>query len=435
MWFTANNSGYLVKLEEGDTKAVSIGEKYEGLSINRIYSDGVPSNIQRSKHKSIKIKGILRITRDLTLTRDNNQVHMVLFLDKNTPEDYINMIPFEDNMGFYKNYTLKLIDREKKIYILFDSVIIRQISETEGLQYATTWYIRSPYENDMDNQKLLKSLLSEKEYNSFMSKRFSCTYVAVECELSDFQVTAFAAYSDGFSIDTYYANKYDKGIDISIKAEYFTNPDNYYENYANAKMSNYKVIDKWHVSIYTTKWFHEDYFYSSYAKEGVLVLPCSDDEYINVREKPEGNSKVILQIVNVLPRSLLLPYPPNDKWAYIPEVYYKETDGDINDKLRAYDNYIELKAGDKIISNKYKIYPIFVHDILEGDWCKVTIYKSSYMPAITKLIDMQHAGTIIDMHNLRKKIVYSPEEVYLMDGYIHASQLHPISVIRVKDTI
>ena len=46
-----------------------------------------------------------------------------------------------------------------------------------------------------------------------------------------------------------------------------------------------------------------------------------------------------------------------------------------------------------------------------------------------------NSDCIIDKHNLRKKIVYSPEEVYLMDGYIHASQLHPKTVIRVKDTI
>ena len=80
----------------------------------------------------------------------------------------------------------------------------------------------------------------------------------------------------------------------------------------------------------------------------------------------------------------------------------------------------------------YKIYPIFVHDILEGDWCKVTIYKSNYMYDINW---GYNSDCIIDKHNLRKKIVYSPEEVYLMDGYIHASQLHPRAVIRVKDTI
>ena len=43
--------------------------------------------------------------------------------------------------------------------------------------------------------------------------------------------------------------------------------------------------------------------------------------------------------------------------------------------------------------------------------------------------------SIEDIHNLRKKIVYSHDEVFLMNGYIHASQLHPISVIRVKDTV
>ncbi len=51
------------------------------------------------------------------------------------------------------------------------------------------------------------------------------------------------------------------------------------------------------------------------------------------------------------------------------------------------------------------------------------------MPEVT------HAGNIEDIHNLRKKIVYSHDEVFLMNGYIHASQLHPISVIRVKDTV
>ena len=87
---------------------------------------------------------------------------------------------------------------------------------------------------------------------------------------------------------------------------------------------------------------------------------------------------------------------------------------------------------------QYKIYPIFVNDILKGDWCKVTIYKSKYMFNFTSGIgspEVIHAGNIEDIHNLRKKIVYSHDEVFLMNGYIHASQLHPISVIRVKDTV
>ena len=51
------------------------------------------------------------------------------------------------------------------------------------------------HENDRSNQKLLKTLLSEKEYASFMSKRFSCTYAAVECEISDFMSTTFYSTS------------------------------------------------------------------------------------------------------------------------------------------------------------------------------------------------------------------------------------------------
>lgn len=450
MWLKVNNSGYLKELEEDSTNAESIGEKYGGLSINRIEASDGNTRFRGehsvtdipTKYKSIKVKGILRITRDLNLTRKNNQVHMVLFLDSNTPENYINMIPFKADGDFDRTHMMKLIDSEQKIYIAYHKYIIKRISEQEGVQFATTWYICSPYENDMDNQKLLKLLLSEKEYTSFMSKRFSCTYVAVECELSDFQQTSYLYHAEDMHIEFYYTNEYDKGIDISIKAEYFTDPGIYPEDYSHAKINNYKVIDKHSVSIYTTKWYHEDYFYSSYAKDGVLVLPCSDDDYINVREKPESNSKIILQIVNVLHRSLLLAYPPDEKWATIPEIYYKEPNGDIIDKIKAYRNYLdaclndkELKAQNKTINSKYKIYPIFVNDIVGSDWCKVTIYKSNYMPIITDFIDIQQAGMMIDIHNLYKKIVYSPKEVYLMDGYIHASQLHPISVIRVKDTI
>ena len=180
-------------------------------------------------------------------------------------------------------------------------------------------------------------------------------------------------------------------------------------------MKNYKVVDRHSVSIYLSKTYDEDYFYSSYAKNGVITLPCSNDEYINVRNKIGNDSKVILQIQRVLATCNLH--------------YEKE---EFTGKLASEDT-IEMQL--KLL--KYKIYPIFVHDILEGDWCKVTIYKSQYMYNFTNFVNSPfiQAGNLEDINNLRKKIVYSPEEVYLMDGYIHASQLHPISVIRVKDTI
>lgn len=383
--------------------------------------DMYEKNTYKIPVSSIKVKGILRITRDLTLIKENSQIHMVLFLDKNTPEKYLYHIP-------YNNYTD--IEKDKHMISLGNNLftqlglIIKNTGSTVGLSLVTTYYIRSPYENDMDNQKLLKSLLSEKEYTSFMSKRFSCTYVAVECELSDFMTTY---YMDQPTNDCFYTDKYSIGIDISTRAEYSNSSDMYeISTCVHAKLSNYKVIDRHSVSIYKTTWYDEEYYYSSYAKNGVIAEPCSYDTYINVREKPDVDSKVLLQPRVVIPRPSRTVYPPSQKWLNTPTEYYTQEDIEAGySKLDKYDMYFNE-------DESYKIYPIFVHDILEGDWCKVTIYKSNYM------YDMNwdyNSECIIDKHNLRKKIVYSPEEVYLMDGYIHASQLHPISVIRVKDTI
>ena len=374
---------------------------------------------------SIKVKGILRITRDLTLIKENSQIHMVLFLDKNTPEEYLFRLPYHHPREFEQDNDI--ISLGNNLFMELSSVI-KQTGLKEGLSLLTTYYIRSPYENDMDNQKLLKSLLSEEEYTSFMSKRFSCTYVAVEGELSDFMNTLFM---DRPTRDSFYTDKYSIGIDISTKAEYSNSCDIYeIELFTHAKLSNYKLIDRYSVSIYKTTWYDEEYYYSSYAKNGVIAEPCSNDTYINVREKPDVDSKVLLQIGCKYPRVFYTAYPPSQKWLNTPTEYYTQEDIEKGySKMDVLAYYIYYSGNYK---NLYKIYPIFVHDILEGDWCKVTIYKSNYMYDINW---GYNSDCIIDKHNLRKKIVYSPEEVYLMDGYIHASQLHPISVIRVKDTI
>ena len=383
--------------------------------------DMYEKNTYKIPVSSIKVKGILRITRDLTLIKENSQIHMVLFLDKNTPEKYLYHIPYNNYTDIEKDKHMKSLGNNLFTQL---GLIIKNTGSTVGLSLVTTYYIRSPYENDMDNQKLLKSLLSEKEYTSFMSKRFSCTYVAVECELSDFMTTY---YMDQPTNDCFYTDKYSIGIDISTRAEYSNSSDMYeISTCVHAKLSNYKVIDRHSVSIYKTTWYDEEYYYSSYAKNGVIAEPCSYDTYINVREKPDVDSKVLLQPRVVIPRPSRTVYPPSQKWLNTPTEYYTQEDIEAGySKLDKYDMYFNE-------DESYKIYPIFVHDILEGDWCKVTIYKSNYM------YDMNwdyNSECIIDKHNLRKKIVYSPEEVYLMDGYIHASQLHPISVIRVKDTI
>ena len=383
--------------------------------------DMYEKNTYKIPVSSIKVKGILRITRDLTLIKENSQIHMVLFLDKNTPEKYLYHIPYNNYRDIETD--VHMISLGNNLFTQL-GLIIKNTGSTVGLSLVTTYYIRSPYENDMDNQKLLKSLLSEKEYTSFMSKRFSCTYVAVECELSDFMTTY---YMDRPTLDSYYTDKYSIGIDISTRAEYSNSCDMYeISTCVHAKLSNYKVIDRHSVSIYKTTWYDEEYYYSSYAKNGVIAEPCSYDTYINVREKPDVDSKVLLQPRVVIPRPSRTVYPPSQKWLNTPTEYYTQEDIEAGySKLDKYDMYFNE-------DESYKIYPIFVHDILEGDWCKVTIYKSNYM------YDMNwdyNSECIIDKHNLRKKIVYSPEEVYLMDGYIHASQLHPISVIRVKDTI
>ena len=373
---------------------------------------------------SIKVKGILRITRDLTLIKENSQIHMVLFLDKNTPEKYLYHIPYNNDRDIETDVDMKSLGNNLFTQL---GLIIKNTGSTVGLSLVTTYYIRSPYENDMDNQKLLKSLLSEKEYTTFMSKRFSCTYVAVECELSDFMTTV---YMQRPTLDSYYTDKYSIGIDISTKAEYSNSSDMYeIEKCAHAKLSNYKVIDRHSVSIYKTTWYDEEYYYSSYAKNGVIAEPCTNDNYINVREKPDVDSKVLLQIGCVYARMFYTAYPPSQRWLNTPTEYYTQEDIENGySKLEALFYYINSED----YKNLYKVYPIFVHDILEGDWCKVTIYKSNYMYDINWDIN---SDCIIDKHNLRKKIVYSPDEVYLMDGYIHASQLHPKSVIRVKDTI
>ena len=384
-------------------------------------SDIYESDTHKIPVSSIKVKGILRITRDLTLIKENLQIHMVLFLDKNTPEKYLYRLPYNHPREFEQDNGI--ISLGNNLFMELSSVI-KQTGLKEGLSLLTTYYIRSPYENDMDNQKLLNSLLSEKEYASFMNKRFSCTYVTVECELSDFMTTSFM---DQPTNDSFYTDKYSIGIDISTRAEYF-NSYNMYEIGGNthAKLSNYKVIDRHSVSIYKTTWYDEEYYYSSYAKNGVIAEPCSYDTYINVREKPDVDSKVLLQPRVVIPRPSRTVYPPSQKWLNTPTEYYTQEDIEAGySKLDKYDMYFHE-------DESYKIYPIFVHDILEGDWCKVTIYKSNYMYDINWDIN---SDCIIDKHNLRKKIVYSPEEVYLMDGYIHASQLHPKTVIRVKDTI
>ena len=383
--------------------------------------DMYEKNTYKIPVSSIKVKGILRITRDLTLIKENSQIHMVLFLDKNTPEKYLYHIPYNNYRDIETDVHMKSLGNNLFTQL---GLIIKNTGSTVGLSLVTTYYIRSPYENDMDNQKLLKSLLSEKEYTSFMSKRFSCTYVAVECELSDFMTTY---YMDQPTNDCFYTDKYSIGIDISTRAEYSNSSDMYeISTCVHAKLSNYKVIDRHSVSIYKTTWYDEEYYYSSYAKNGVIAEPCSYDTYINVREKPDVDSKVLLQPRVVIPRPGRTVYPPSQKWLNTPTEYYTQEDIEAGySKLDKYDMYFNE-------DESYKIYPIFVHDILEGDWCKVTIYKSNYM------YDMNwdyNSDCIIDKHNLRKKIVYSPEEVYLMDGYIHASQLHPISVIRVKDTI
>ena len=384
-------------------------------------SDIYESETYKIPVSSIKVKGILRITRDLTLIKENSQIHMVLFLDKNTPEKCLYHIPHINYSDYEQDYNSHSLGNN--LFKQF-GLVIKQTGSTEGLSLLTTYYIRSPYENDMDNQKLLKSLLSEKEYASFMNKRFSCTYVAVECELSDFMTTSFM---DQPTNDSFYTDKYSIGIDISTRAEYF-NSYNMHEIGGNthAKLSNYKVIDRHSVSIYKTTWYDEEYYYSSYAKNGVIAEPCSYDTYINVREKPDVDSKVLLQPRVVIARPSRTVYPPSQKWLNTPTEYYTQEDIEAGySKLDKYDMYFHE-------DESYKIYPIFVHDILEGDWCKVTIYKSNYMYDINWGYNSDY---IIDKHNLRKKIVYSPEEVYLMDGYIHASQLHPRAVIRVKDTI
>ena len=159
----------------------------------------------------------------------------------------------------------------------------------------------------------------------------------------------------------------------------------------------------------------------------IRLFISNNDEYINVRNKIGNDSKVILQIQRVLATCNLQVYNRSED---ITEPYYEKED--FTGKLASEDT-IEMQL--KLL--KYKIYPIFVHDIIEGDCCKVTIYKSQYMYNFTNFVNSPfiQAGNLEDINNLRKKIVYSPEEVYLMDGYIHASQLHPISVIRVKDTI
>ncbi len=422
--------GYYVLQLEDPNYNVRLSKRYNGLSTVILYLPDEQQNVEdvevedvyerrtetyNINHKSMKVRGILRITRDLTLKHNNDQVHMMLFLDKRTPSEYLYPVNTSKDNGY--------IEKNNNNGVL-----------------TTTWYIRSPFENDKSNQRLLKSLLSEEEYNSFMSKRFSCTYVAVECELSDFMITGMYGESPDLTSQEFYSDKYSVGNDISIKAEYFrgtrilTAEDSYlFDNvvgvstYKHTLMKNYKVVDRHSVSIYLSKTYDEDYFYSSYAKNGVIALPCSNDEYINVRDKIGNDSEVILQIQSVLATCDLPVYNRSED---ITETYNEKEEFAV--KLASEDT-IETQL--KLL--KYKIYPIFVHDILEGDWCKVTIYKSQYMYNFTGFADASliQAGNLEDINNLRKKIVYSPEEVYLMDGYIHASQLHPISVIRVKDTI
>lgn len=420
---------YVIKLEDPKYN-VRLSKRYNGLSTVIPYWSDEQQNVEvedvyerrtetyNINHKSMKVRGVLRITRDLTLKHNNDQVHMMLFLDKRTPSEYLYPVNTSKDNGY--------IERNNNNDVL-----------------TTTWYIRSPFENDKSNQRLLKSLLSEEEYNSFMSKRFSCTYVAVECELSDFMVTGMYDLGPDLTSQEFYSDKYSVGNDISIKAEYFrgtrilTAEDSYlFDNivrvsiYKHALMKNYKVVDRYSVSIYLSKTYDEDYFYSSYAKNGVIALPCSNDEHINVRNKIGNDSKVILQIQRVLATCNLPVYNRSEN---ITEPHYEKEN--FTRELVSGDTGFDFEKQLKLL--KYKIYPIFVHDILEGDWCKVTIYKSQYMYNFTNFVDASliQAGNLEDINNLHKKIVYSPEEVYLMDGYIHASQLHPISVIRVKDTI
>lgn len=444
-------NGYLIKYDVDNYRKLYKlgGMKYGRISftrgpVMRIAYFHSPTTSQRTWIHSIdtiKVKGILRITRDLYLKQDNNQVHMVLFLDKNTPEKYLYILPCIDVESLTRDLlhhkgSFDFIDNNSKTYLKYGH-LMKQTDQQEVLQFMDTYYICSPYDNDKDNHKFLKSLLSEQEYNLFMNKRFACTYVAVECELTDFMSTDFLYYNDTMATlenGGYYSDQIDKGIHISLMTEYAKLDE---ESYSHAQISNFKVIDRYSVSIYKSKWFNEDYFYSSYAKNGVLALPCSDDLYINVREKPDKDSKILLQIANILPRSLMFVYPPNKHWGYAPSYFYPNPDGQLDKKLetygKVYEDMLLGNSGEKF--SQYKIYPIFVNDILKNDWCYVTIYKSRYMPVISIAFGVDVAGIIDNPHNLLKKIVYSHDEVFLMNGYIHASQLHPISVIRVKDTV
>ena len=111
--------------------------------------------------------------------------------------------------------------------------------------------------------------------------------------------------------------------------------------------------------------YNEDYFYSSYAKNGVLALPCSNDKYINVREKPNKDGRIILKIANVLEMFYLPVY--NRERNVVDRFYERETE--INKiSSRSKEEQIKLM--------QYKIYPIFVNDILKGDWTVTFVNKT-----------------------------------------------------------
>ena len=269
------------------------------------------------------------------------------------------------------------------------------------------WYLKSPYPNDLLNHKIVKELLKDK-FESFIKKRFNYATIPINATISNVS-SIDSAEIFLCDITIYWGLSNDDtviptGI-LSVFSETALDFNLAKDSDINGSNVQYWVQNPKHLPQYLLK---PPFINGVFA----MTKTNANDFFVNLRDKPNKDSKIIMQLYSQQFKSKLL-HEEFDLWfeaqKKAQQIYFA------NNK----DKMIKPFYKD---NNSKKDYIIFVDDILEGDWAKVRVLRYD------DYVDSKNQGDKIDSKAYINLFLNEPSKITIALGYIHTSGLDPVRI-------
>ncbi len=269
------------------------------------------------------------------------------------------------------------------------------------------WYLKSPYPNDLLNHKIVKELLKDK-FESFIKKRFNYALIPINATINN--VSSIDSVEIFLCDITIYW-----GLDVVIPTGILSAFSETTLDFNLAKDSDIFMTDGNDLQYWVQNPKHlPQYLLKPPFINGVFAMTKTqaNDFFVNLRDKPNKDGKIIMQLYSQQFKSKLL-HEDFDLWF--------ET------QKKAQQTYFANNKGKMIKpfykdSDSKKDYIIFVDDILEGDWAKVRVLRYD------DYVDSKNQGDKIDSKAYINLFLNEPSKITIALGYIHTSGLDPVRV-------